>query len=201
MIEEFFRELYPSNGKNELRSPEEMKHERLVLKQKVHKFLASTLKKYGIEVLDAQLLVGQKPTKKSKYQKEIVSRKFPEADLIFVQKNQSTDIQLAPIALRGFQAPQRKNSLPTELTPYNGVCGIVIVDDETPLSERKKTMRNAGAQLRQFNQAVRLPTTAQPTVLTVDSRLFESWKDVGPLATSEEISQVIEKKDMKKLAD
>ncbi len=197
LIAELHEQLDPYHN-GELHSLKRRETEHFDFRAEVEALLSKTLSPYGIQVLDAKELL-QGASNEALISPHLVNP-FPMFDFIFVRNNHAA-LDFTSVELLGWQTPSKKNAQPQALTPYGNVYGVVLIENETPLSDRKKIMRTAGQQLRRLMPPIPPGTAVQPTILTVDSNLLDVWQMDSPLATVEAVETVKKRSTTKKLRD
>lgn len=130
---------------------------------------------------------------------EIFDRALPPHEVDFlIASGEPLSLQIDSAHFWGWKTPPGKNIEDvSSTTPYLNVVGIILVDDDTTIRQRKKIIREASAILnRQY------PTQPHPMLLTVDPSLLAEWKRTNtPFAPDEAITSLLSTSSHKKALD
>lgn len=154
-------------------------------KQATYAILNPHLQQYDMELIDAKSILQpgyEEAVKENTLDGDVA---FPIVDFLIVGNNPNV-LQLDYTSILGWKKDPKNPDHPSTLIPYGNVCGIVVIPDEMPLSERKKLIRKA------YNELARsFPTKPKSMILTVTPDLIEEWKNhdeiVFPDLTGEEL--------------
>ena len=154
-------------------------------KQATYSLLSPHLQQYGMELIDAKSILQpgyEEAVKENTLDADVA---FPLVDFLIVNNNPNV-LELEYTSILGWEKDPKNPDNPSTLIPYGNVCGVVVIPDDMPLSERKKLIRKA------YNELARsFPTKPKSMILTVTPALIEEWKNkdqiVFPELTGEEL--------------
>lgn len=155
------------------------------IKQTAYQILNPHLQKYGMKLIDAKSILQPGYEEAVKEKTLDIDVAFPIVDFLIIENNPNV-LQLNYTSILGWRKDPKNPDHPSTLIPYGNVCGIVVIPEDMPLSERKKLIRKA------YNELARsFPTKPKSMILTVTPKLIEEWKKnqeiVFPNLTGEEL--------------
>lgn len=173
----YFYQLDGSDTKDGRLTPTEEHEENSEAREKLAERLSPFLEKQGLRLIDARELMqpGYAEAMSQGIYKNMF--RYPLADYLIVQKDTPVT-ELGYVNLLGWQKPHNggADKPPSELIAYSNVCGIMVINPDMPVSERKKLTRYASQQIRRFFPSCR----PKPIVATVDLPLIEqAWPSVA----------------------
>jgi hypothetical protein len=175
----------------------EVKAEKEHLLHDVCIFLQPYLEKEELELVDAKAKVHPGLEEELARKSLKNTPEFPIVDLLIVAKGSSA-IEIRPQTFYGWKKPpgHKKKEL-SELTPYDNVYGVVLVENDTPVEERKRLLRLGSKQLER-----RYPGHVGVVLLTLDRNLLNKWQETQqPLVPSAVADEARRSASTKKAVD
>jgi hypothetical protein len=171
--------MSPKNKQSARRSGETINSAEILLQDEVIEFLNNVSSRDDFKAIHAKRAV-----QRNEGDLVVGTRaKFPETDILFVKPGDQ-EFQIQYLNLIGWENPlkEKVGTLPDKTVTYSNVCGLVVVDKDTPTSTRKQLCRVALAQLKRY-----YPIQPHAVIMAVDERLMKEWSNNGSIIQDKSI--------------